>query len=72
LQGALQLPKTFVADFGAQLGDFTTFIDPNNNMFEVLVERISGTVFFTTGFNAIRDFYDVRCGGTTFMVFTGS
>lgn len=66
------LPKTFVADFGSQLGDFTTFHDPNNNKFDVMVERISGVVFLTTGFNAIRDFYNVRLGGTIVMVFTGN
>ena len=66
------LPKTFVADFGSQLGDFATFIDPNNNQFDVMVERICGVVFLTTGFNAIRDFYNVRLGGTIVMVFTGN
>jgi hypothetical protein len=66
------LPNTFVSDFGAQLGDFATFIDPNNDQFEVMVERISGTVFLTTGFSAIRDFYNVRLGGTIVMVFTGN
>lgn len=39
------LPKTFVANFGSQLGDFTTFHDPNNNKFDVMVERISGVFF---------------------------
>jgi len=54
------LPKTFVSDFGASLGDYATFIDPNNNQFEVMVERIRGSVFLTIGFNAIHDFYVVR------------
>jgi hypothetical protein len=45
-QGALMLPKTFVSDFGASLGDYATFIDPNNNQFEVMVESICGNVFF--------------------------
>jgi len=65
------LPKTFVSDFGASLGDYATFIDPNNNQFEVMVERIRDSVFLTTEFNAIRDFYDVHLGGTIVMVFTG-
>jgi len=33
------LPKTFVSDFGATLGEYATFIDPKNNQFEVMVER---------------------------------
>lgn len=37
-----------------------------------MVERIRGSVFLTTGFNAIPDFYDVRLGGTIVMVFTGA
>jgi hypothetical protein len=65
------LPKTFVSDFGASLGDYATFIDPNNNQFEVMVERICGSVFLTTWFNAIHDFYDVHLDGTIVMVFTG-
>jgi hypothetical protein len=43
------LPKTFVSDFGASLGDYATFINPNNNQFEVMVERICGSVFLTMG-----------------------
>jgi hypothetical protein len=39
------LSKTFVSDFGASLGDYATFADPNNNHFEVMVERIRGSVF---------------------------
>jgi len=66
------LPKTFVSDFCALLGDYTTFIDPNNNQFEVMVERIRDSVFLTTGFNAIHEFYDVRLGGTIVMVFIGA
>ena len=66
------LPKTFASNFGASLGDYATFIDPNNNQFEVMVERIRGSLFLTTGFNVIREFYDVRLGGTIVMVFTGA
>jgi len=45
------LSKTFVFDFGKSLGDHATFIDPNNNQFEVMVERIRGNVFLTKVFN---------------------
>jgi hypothetical protein len=37
-----------------------------------MVERIHDSVFLTTGFNAIRDFYDFCLGGTIVMVFTGA
>jgi len=47
-------------------------IDPNNNQFEMLVERINGTVYLMTGFNAICDFYNVRLDGTVVLVFTGA
>jgi hypothetical protein len=46
-------------------------IDTNYNQFEILVERINGSVYLTTGFNAIRDFYDIRMGGWVLMVFSG-
>ena len=66
-QGALMLPKTFVSDFGKSLGDYATFIHPYNNQFEVMVERMCGSMFLTTGFNVICNFYDVRLGGTIVM-----
>ena len=62
----------FVTDFGDQIGSYVTLVDTNFNQFEVLVERINGSIFLTTGFNAIRDFYDIRRGGWVLMVFSGS
>jgi hypothetical protein len=53
----------FVTDFGDQNGSYVTLVDTNFNQFEILVERINGSIFLTTGFNAIRDFYDIRMGG---------
>lgn len=38
------LPNMLGADFGDQITRFATLIDPRNNHFEVLVERI--TCFF--------------------------
>lgn len=70
-EGAVMLPKLFVTDFGDQIGSYVTLIDTNYNQFEILVERINGSVYLTTGFNAIRDFYDIRMGGWVLMVFSG-
>jgi hypothetical protein len=39
-------------------------VDTNFNQFEILVERINGSIFLTTDFNAIRDFWIM-------MVFSG-
>jgi len=39
------LPKMFVTDFGDQIGSYVTFIDTNYNQFEILVERINGSVY---------------------------
>jgi hypothetical protein len=36
------LLKMFVADFGDQLVYYATLVDPNNNQFETLAERING------------------------------
>jgi hypothetical protein len=60
-----------VTDFGDQNGSYVTLVDTNFNQFEILVERINGSIFLTTGFNAIRDFYDIRMGGWIMMVFSG-
>ena len=46
-------------------------VDTNFNHFEILVERINGNLYLTTGFNVIRDFYDIRMGGWVLMVFSG-
>lgn len=51
-EGAVMLPKMFVNDFGDQIGSYVTFIDTNYNQFEILVERVNGSVYLTTGFNS--------------------
>jgi len=66
------LRKTFVADFGDKLGYYATLVDPSNNQFETLVERMNGIVYLTTVFKAIRDFNDVRQGGSVVLVFMGA
>jgi len=65
------LPGHFVTSFGEQIGHSASMVDPKNNQFDVLVENINGNVYLTTGFNVIRDLYDVRFGGWVIMVFTG-
>ncbi|AES97688.1 hypothetical protein MTR_5g058370 [Medicago truncatula] len=44
--GVVMLPNMFAKDFGDQITRFATLIDPKNNKFEVLVERVNGHVFF--------------------------
>lgn len=65
------LPKIFSSDFGEQIGSIARLVDPNNNQFEVQVDKIDGFLFLTTGFKALRDFYDLIWGGSVVMVFTG-
>ena len=38
-------PSLFANDFGDQVTRFATLIDPKNNKFDVLVERINGRFF---------------------------
>jgi len=45
LQGALMLPNMFIGDFGDQIGRYATFVNPNNNEYEVLVKRFNGSIF---------------------------
>ena len=43
-QGAVILPNMFTNDFGDQVQRFATLIDAKSNQFEVLAERIDGSV----------------------------
>jgi len=38
-------PNMFGSDFGDQINQIVTLIDPKNNKFEVLVDRINGSFF---------------------------
>jgi hypothetical protein len=39
-----------------------TLIDPNENQFEVLVEKINGNIYLTHGWFALHDFYNIQQG----------
>jgi len=53
------LPNMFKNDFGDQVQRFATLIDAKSNQFEVLVERINGSAFFSKGWKSLRDFYGI-------------
>lgn len=65
------LPTLFVHDFGDELGRYATFVDRNYNEFEVLVERNNGRIYLTTGWHALKDFFNVRLGSWVSMVYVG-
>jgi hypothetical protein len=65
------LPTMFLREFGDQLGRYATLVDQKHNQFEVLVERNNATVFFTKGWNALRDFYKLKLGAWVTLVFRG-
>lgn len=48
------LPKMFTTDFGDKVGRYATLIDPNDNHFEILVERCDGNLYLTTEGRASR------------------
>jgi len=60
MQGVVMIPNSFGSDFGDEIDRYTVLVDKNNNEFEVRVERINGSIFFTRGWDALRDFYDIR------------
>jgi len=62
-------PTMFVHDFGDQIGRYANLVDSKNNEFEVLVERFNGNIYLTTGWHALKDFYDVCLGFWMTMVF---
>jgi len=65
------LPTMFANDFGDKINRFVTLIDPKNNQFEVLVERINGSFFLSKGWKALRDFYGLGLGAWVTLVFVG-
>jgi hypothetical protein len=46
-------------------------IDSKQNQFEVLVEKVHGDIYFTRGWTAIRNFYDIRIGAWLMLMYTG-
>lgn len=72
IQGSIMLPMMFSHDFGDQIHQYATLIDPNNNRFEVLVERNNQGIYLTKGWHAIRDFYKVQFGSWITIVFIGN
>jgi hypothetical protein len=61
----------FVDDFGHQVSRFVHLIDSKQNQFEVLVEKVHGDIYFTRGWTAIRNFYDIRIGAWLMLMFIG-
>nr|ABD33280.1 hypothetical protein MtrDRAFT_AC158501g17v2 [Medicago truncatula] len=51
------LPTLFLiwTDFGGQVNRFATLVDPKNNQFDVLVEKINGVVLLSKGWKVLRD-----------------
>jgi len=59
----------FGFDFGDQINWIVTLIDPKNNKFEVLVDKINGPFFLTKGWKVLRDLYGIRLGASVTLVF---
>ncbi|AES98289.1 transmembrane protein, putative [Medicago truncatula] len=68
-EGVVMLPNMFMNDFGDQVQRFATLIDAKRNQFEVLVERIDGSVFFSKGWKSLRDFYGINLGAWVSLIF---
>ena len=45
VEGGVMLPNMFVRDFGDQFIRYATLVNPNNNEFQVLVEKFNGSFF---------------------------
>lgn len=62
------LPNMFAAEFEDQVQRFETLIDPKNNKFKVLVERMNDFVFFSKGWKVLRDFHGISLGALVSLV----
>ncbi|WJX65470.1 linoleate 13S-lipoxygenase [Trifolium repens] len=69
--GAVMLPRMFVDDFGHQIPRYVYLIDAKQNQFEILVDKLHGDIYFTRGWTAIRNFYDIRIGAWLLLMYTG-
>lgn len=69
--GAVMLPMMFAHDFGDEIDQYATLVDPNNNEFEVLVERNNQGIYLTKGWYALIDFYNIYFGAWVMLVFHG-
>jgi hypothetical protein len=47
-------------------------VDPNNNLFKVLVERNNQGIYLTRGWHAMRDFYKLHLGAWITIVWMGN
>jgi len=65
------LPMMFAHDFGDQIGQYASMVDPKNNQFEVLVERNNLGIYLTRGWGALCDFYNILLGAWVTIVFLG-
>jgi len=65
------IPHSFVSDFGDQINRYVVLVDKNHNEFDVAVERINGNIYFTRGWAALRDFYQITFGAWVIVVFLG-
>ena len=65
------IPHSFGSDFGDQIYRDAVLVDKNHNEFDVNVERINGNIYFTKGWGALRDFYDITFGVWITVVFLG-
>lgn len=72
VQTSVMLPMMFVHDFGDQIGQYVTMVDPRNNKFEVMVERNNIGIYLTRGWGALCDFYRLKLGAWISIVFVGN
>nr|ABD32470.2 hypothetical protein MtrDRAFT_AC151521g58v2 [Medicago truncatula] len=70
--GVVKLPNMFAADFRDKINRLVNLVDRKKNKFEVLVDRIVGSVFLTKGWKAINDFYGLGLGAWVSLVFVPS
>jgi hypothetical protein len=59
------LQKMFPSSFSENINRHSTPTYPNENQFEVLVEKINGYIYLTHGWSALRDFI------TSYPLYTG-
>lgn len=67
----MMIPHSFGSDFGDQINRYVVLVDKNHNEFDVRIERINRTIFFTRGWAVLRDFYEITFGAWAAVLFLG-
>jgi hypothetical protein len=67
-----RIPQCFVREFGDLIGESIILEDPNENQFEVRVDKSSREWFFVEGWSTIKNAYNILLGAWVTFAYVSS